>query len=362
MAAAPPPLPTPPPPDPATNASEWWNLLERLEHDPTDPQDVGAPPTSPTEEPVKEVRCFHCANSHLTNEASLLICTSCDTVVSRLIDTAAEWRMYVNDDSRGGGGPQSNPARCGPANSEFMSSVGSSICRVPRGAGGGGRGVQATAHGQCASHYLQKYHAWNTLTHRDRALMAVFDTLSVLAANNGITPCILSDAKWLYKRISEVKASRGDNRRAIIACSIYMACKQGGVPRSLKEIAVMFNVPTAALTKACKAFQEIMDVAVVSSSPFDFITRFCTRLGLHPDVMRACTRAVQAVLTRDLAPSCTPPTLVASIIVFCCTALNVGVTREDVAAVAQVTPCTMTKILRELGAHLEVLLDALSAP
>lgn len=354
MAIALPPFPATTSHSPETDASEWWALLRRMER--RNPED-DVPCTDGSA--VQEARCYHCADGRLTNEASLLICASCDTVVSRIIDTAAEWRMYANDDGRG---HQDNPARCGPANSDFVSSVGSSICRVPRGECRVARGVQASSHGQCASHYIQKYHSWHTLTHRDRALMAVFDTLGVLATNNGITPCILNDAKWLYKRISEVKDSRGQNRRAIIACSIYMACKQGGVPRSLREIAVMFDVPTAALTKACKAFHEVMDGAVMSSSPFDFITRFCTRLGLHQDVMRACAAVVRAVLERDLVPTCTPPTLVASIIVFCCSALNVSITREEVAAVAQITPCTTTKVLRVMGAHQDVLLDALSAP
>ncbi len=67
------------------------------------------------------------------------------------------------------------------------------------------------------------------------------------------------------------------------ACvSVYAACKKSGVPRSIKEIALVFDVRPAAMTKAVRAFGQVVEDADEGAccAAGDFVGRGgCARPG-----------------------------------------------------------------------------------
>lgn len=57
-------------------------------------------------------------------------------------------------------------------------------------------------------------------------------------------PKSISDtAKQLFKRVDEEKMLRGKDSNAVIAACIFIACRQGRVPRTFKEIVALTSVP-----------------------------------------------------------------------------------------------------------------------
>ena len=75
---------------------------------------------------------------------------------------------------------------------------------------------------------------WNAMPYNERTLWNVFDKLTGISLTNGIPQKIIDDAKVLYKRASEKKISRGDNKEGLIASCIYHACLINNLPRSSK--------------------------------------------------------------------------------------------------------------------------------
>jgi transcription initiation factor TFIIIB Brf1 subunit/transcription initiation factor TFIIB len=57
---------------------------------------------------------------------------------------------------------------------------------------------------------------WNAMPYNERTLWNVFDKLTGISLSNGIPQKIIDDAKVLYKRASEKKISRGDNKEGLI--------------------------------------------------------------------------------------------------------------------------------------------------
>jgi len=178
------------------------------------------------------------------------------------------------------------------------------------------------------------------------------------ACNNGISACILEEAKALYKRISENKLSRGENRRALIACSIYTACKLNGVPRSIREIALMFQVETAAMTKACKQFQDLLKTNIMSSRQEDFLLRFGSKLDLGNDTVMLCQHVIRAAQDMCIVTESTPPSLVASVIALCCELRKISVSRKHIADVCQISQVTIAKCHKRLSEHSRELLPS----
>ncbi|PNH01821.1 putative transcription initiation factor IIB-like protein [Tetrabaena socialis] len=285
--------------------------------------------------------CVHCkmkASVHL--EDGNYVCTHCNTVVQRFLDHSAEWRYYGHDDTK-----TADPARCGPPVNELMPSMGSILTATGQ------------FRGSIGSKMIRKYQMWNAMTYRERSLYSVCDVLAVSATRNGIQPVILEEAKSMYKRISELKISRGENRQAIIASCIYMACKTNGVPRSIKEIAEMFNVRVHCMTKACKTFQDLLNVSVVSSTPIDFVNRFCCKLNATETFSMTCRAVITKACAMELLAEYTPPSAVAGCIMLCSDAMSAGISKKRIAAVCQISVVTISKCYKHIRPFADVLLD-----
>ena len=275
--------------------------------------------------------CEFCKSATIILEDGNYVCKTCNTVARRFLDHSAEWRYYGHDDSK-----TTDPARCGPPVNELLPSIGSILV--------------ATGAMRCSigSRMIRKYQMWNAMTYRERSLYTVCDLLSVSASRNGIPPVILEEAKNMYKKISELKISRGENRSAIIASCVYMACKTNGVPRSIKEIAEMFNVRVQCMTKACKTFQELLNVAVTSSAPLDFVNRFCSKLSADDDFTARCRRMVTKAAGLDLLSEYTPPSAVAGCLLLLAEVTKNGFTKKRIAEVCQISVVTISKCYKHL--------------
>lgn len=287
------------------------------------------------------------------------VCRRCDTVVTRFIDPSAEWRFYGGGDHR----RVMDPSRCGPPQSDLLPTMGTTGLVVCRGRGG--RPQRTTSSDAAQQQYpgrrqdgnitrvLQKFQMWNALSYRQRSLLGVFDLLTTRACTHGISLCILDEAKNLYKRVSETRIFRGENRHALVACSIYMACKANRVPRTLKEIAAMFDVKPTCLTKACKQYQDLLDIQylLASTTPDDFVGRFGSRLGLSRSRTDVCREVIRRVDDAYILNENTPPSIVASVIYLCNMDLGWGFTKKQVAEACQISQVTINKCFKKLVPH-----------
>lgn len=277
------------------------------------------------------LQCHHCGSSDIALMEGNYTCRECCTVAQRYLDHSAEWRYYGHDDARG-----ADPARCGPPANELLPSIGSILSAT------------GAMRGSIGSRMMRQYQMWNAMTYRERSLYSVCDFLSVSAARNGIPHAILEEAKNMYKKISELKISRGENRHAIIASCVYLSCKTNKVPRSISEVAEMFNLKDHCMTRACKTLQELLHVPVACSRPMDFVNRFCSKLDANADFTAACRRVVSRATALDVLSEYTPPSAVAGCILLVNDAHRAGISKKRIAEVCKISVVTISKCHKHL--------------
>jgi transcription initiation factor TFIIB len=294
----------------------------------------------PSTEKDTEPCCKYCSSKQLVLDDGNYVCVSCGTIFDRFIDSGAEWRYYGHEDSK-----SSDPTRCGMPTNELLpdSSLGTII---------------GNAQGECYEmRIIRKYQMWNSMTYKERTLYNVFDMLTVNAVNNGIPSSIVDEAKALYKRISEMKLSRGDNRSGLIASSIYMSCKTNNVPRSAKEIAKIFNLKNTTMTRGCKKFQEILQMDLVSTTAHDFIQRFCSKLNLNKDIKDICMYVVQKADDMSIICANTPPSIAAGCIYLVCQLCGAHIEKKDLSTACDISMVTVSKCYKKLHNYRSYLFD-----
>jgi transcription initiation factor TFIIB len=304
-----------------------------------------------------------CSSARHVLDEGLYVCCGCGTVAGRFIDPRPEWRSAAACAEDGGRACQ-DTARCGLPVDDLLPDASMSSTTV--GFVPWGRACRETLD----MRMVRRYHVWNGMTYKERCLLSAFDALTVRASNSGINRIIINEAKVLYKRMYEGMASRGESRAGMVATSVFMACKHNGVPRSAKEIALMFDVKLSTVTRGCKRYHEMVagsDVVeaadgecVVPATPEDFVRRFASRMRMdahHRDLCAAVARALDDV---DAVLTSMPPSIAAAIVAICSEFRGKAVDKKELAAVTQVSIVTINKCIKRIQPHMERVLGAMA--
>ena len=293
--------------------------------------------------------CGDCKEELIINKDGLLVCRKCGSTHNIIVDHTAEWRYYGYNDNK-----SSDPTRCGlPINYLLpQSSLGSIISPSFRNE-------------SYEMKKIRKYHTWNSIPYKERALQIVFELLT-RAQNKGIPLCIIEESKYMYKIVSEVKISRGSNRRGLIAACMYIACKKAGYARSAKEIADLFEIDITIMTNGCKNFIEIWNninknkegnIILNASQSDDFIYRFCSKLNLSSQILNLCIHISKKAEQFSLVSENTPPSIAAGSIFLACSIVNINISKKDIANVCKISEVTISKCYKKLFKYQEHLLE-----
>jgi transcription initiation factor TFIIB len=307
-----------------------WNLFGDLKSD------------TPILDSNTEVCCSHCGkNDEIELIDGYYACKLCGTFVERMIDNAAEWRFFNPE----AGGHSKDQGRCGLPFNELLpkSSYNTTMCGTGK---------------DC--HIAKKYHIWNSTTYRERNLYSIFDMISIKAHNHGISVSIIDEAKSLYKKVSENRILRGDNRLGLIASSLYISCKTNHVPRSTKEIAKIFDMDLAVMTKGCKQFQKWMVIDVASTTASDFINRFASRIGLCCAAQHKCKEVATCIEVIGIVSENTPPTIAAACICLSSMIFNLNISKSDISKISGISSVTISKCMNRLCLYKDIITDHLN--
>lgn len=266
------------------------------------------------------------------------VCRECCSILERVIDTGAEWRYYGAEDSR-----ETDPTRCGMPTNHLMpkSSLGSVI------------GGQRRDHKDMRR--IRRFQLWNSMPHSERALYNVFDQIKVNTVKYGLPAKVVDDAIVLYKKASEQKISRGENKEGLIASCIYHACLINKVARSAKEVSQMFGIDGMVLTKGNARFQNLLHMNVDSAGPDDFIGRFGSKLNMDYDDIQKCRAFVKRLDEMEIVSENAPTSVAAGALYYYCVKKKIpGLARSHIATVCEVSEVTIVKCYKRLTRFREV--------
>lgn len=306
-------------------------------------------------ETIQFTTCSGCGadEDFLVNE-DVLTCTKCGEVVARPLDASAEYRYFGVED-RGGG----DPSRIGAPSDPRLpqSSLGTVI--LPQG--------NSYSMGK-----LRRYHQWNMLPYKERALLGAFDRLSLAATNHGISASIMEDAKELYVKLNGFCDRRGLSRDSLLASCVYTSLKRAGSPRKPQDVGAMFSLSHASFTKAFKFFQEVLAQAtakgllseswtpsnLTSTRAADYVAVPLSKLPISRAEYNKMVEEAQGLADRaereGMSPENTPPSLAAGIVAYICERHRKGeIPLARIASACDVSLATLQKCLRRLQTILD---------
>ncbi|NBO72906.1 MAG: transcription initiation factor IIB family protein, partial [Bacteroidetes bacterium] len=259
------------------------------------------------------------------------------------LDQSAEWRYYGADDNQ-----NNDPTRCGmPVNPLLKES--SYGCKVMCEGGSYSQDMMK----------IRRYTEWQSMPYREKAQYDMFQKITTLAQNKGISKMIIDEALRVHKRISEHKTFRSLNRDGVVGASIYIACKIHNCPRTPKEIANIFNLDNTSATKGCKNAVSIINelesnldnsekTNFCKTKPEAFIERYCSRLSINDELTKLCQFIAVMIEKQNLIPENTPHSIASGIIYFVACMCHLPITKKDVNRISDMSEVTINKCYKKL--------------
>lgn len=288
--------------------------------------------------------CELCASQLSYNENSFLTCTNdkCGVVYRETLDHTPEWRYYGSNDCGG-----IDPTRCGmPINPLLKeSSYGCSVSYNPR-----------------APHEMKKirrYTEWQSMPYKEKSQYDEFERIKTMANIHGIPKIIVDDALRYHKLIYQERTFRGLNRDGILAASIYISCRINNLPRTAKELAIIFHLDCSSATRGCKNAMSILNklekdktglekTQLCKTRPIDFIDRYCTRLNMNKELTKLCQFIAIKIETSNYIPENTPHSIAAGIVYFVSELCGINIIKRDVNKVSEISEVTINKCYKKL--------------
>jgi transcription initiation factor TFIIB len=233
---------------------------------------------------------------NLVNDEGEKVCTTCGTIVGNVIDEGAEWRNY--EDNKG-----EDQCRTGFITSDLLpeASYGSIISYK------GAYSPQMKA--------LQRLSCWSLSSNSQRSWMSIFDTIQLSCNSVGLPKSIVMDACGMYKKLEDAQKVRGETRRALMGASIFVACRNNGVPRSHEEIAKIMTVNIRSLCKAITHFSPTDNT--VLQTQIGIAERICATLKLNDDQReKVMDLLLEISLKSEDDFEHTPKTIVAGVVAY----------------------------------------------
>lgn len=268
-----------------------------------------------------------------------LICSECGLVVGdRVIDVGSEWRTFSNEKA------DSDPSRVGAAENPLLN--GSDLSTVI------GRGTGDASFDDSG---VAKYQNRRTMSSSDRALINAFREISNMADRINLPKTIVDRANSLFKQVHDGKTLKGRSNDAIASSCVYIACRQEGVPRTFKEICAVSKVSKKEIGRCFKLILKALETSVDLITTGDFMSRFCSNLGLPTSVQKGATYIARKAVELDIVPGRSPISVAAAAIYMASQASEDKKSQKeigDIAGVADVTIRQSYKLMYPRAAEL----------
>ncbi len=309
------------------------------------------PSSTPAEPVVEEDRvCPECGSEHLVRDYARgeLVCDSCGLVISEsAIDEGPEWAAYsVEENDR--------LARTGAPRSYVAGASG--LTTVIPLANKDARGNTIPLREREKFYRMRKLQRHSGHSRPgERSLPETIRSLDRVASLMGLPRPVKDEAGFICKKALEKGLVRGRSIEAIVAAAVYAACRIDGVPRTLDELQQVTGVRKKTIGKAYGALLRTLTLRVPPSRPSDYVSRFCSRLGLSNTVEAEAHKILKELEKIDSSMSLSPSGTAAAAIYLASLSCGERRPQKAIAKIAGVSEVTLRNRFQFMEGFMEQL-------
>jgi transcription initiation factor TFIIB len=289
-------------------------------------------------------KCSNCGSNQIITdiESGEIICSNCGQVISNnmLEDNRPEWRTFSTEE-------QANKSRIGIPTSLARHDMGLATVIGTPDRDASGHKIDAAMRSM-----MERLRTWDlrTQTHSstDRNLRHAFYELNRLKDKLGLSDAIVEKTAYIYRKAQERMLVRGRTISGILAAAIYIACRELGTPRTLKDISVDSNVKLKEVARSYRLLYFELDLKTPLIDPLKCIVKVANKAKLSEKTKRHAAEMMSIINNRELSAGKDPMGLAASVLYLASLKNGESITQIDIAEAAGVTEVTLRNRAKDL--------------
>ena len=295
------------------------------------------------------VKCPECGSTHLSRDFSRaeLVCEDCGLVIDEdLIDHGPEWRAFDSDQ-------REKRARTGAPMTYTIHDKGLSTIIDWKNRDSYGKSIPTRNRAQ-----LYRLRKWQRRVRisgaTERSLAIALSGLDRLASSMSLPRTVRETAAMIFRKAALKKLVRGRSIEGVTAASLYAACRQCNVPRTLDEISNTARISRKEIGRTYRYISRELELKLMPTSPQDYISRFCSVLKLSADVKAKTLEILHEATNRELTSGRGPTGIAAASLYIASVLCGERRTQREVADVAGVTEVTIRNRYKELAEKMDI--------
>jgi transcription initiation factor TFIIB len=300
----------------------------------------------------KIMSCQECGNEDLIRdyEAGELVCERCGFVISSMLfNHGPEWRAFDEEQ-------REKRVRVGAPLTWTIHDKGLSTTIDWHDRDFYGRKL---APEQKAKVYrLRKWHRRSKVSGAtERNLAYALSELTKTAYKLNLPRNVLETASVIYRKVVRARLIRGRSIQGVAAASIYMACRQCDIIRTLEEVSDAAHISKKEGGRNYRFLLRKLETKVPPVEPQSYISKFVSQLTLSGETESVAMMILNKAIELRLTSGRGPAGIAAAATYIASTLTNERRTQGEIARGAQVTEVTIRNRYKELTQKLNIEVD-----
>lgn len=289
----------------------------------------------------------NCKTLHRDQENGELVCSSCGAVMSNPeISMMPEWRAF-NQVQR------EKLPRTGSPMTLTIHDRGLSTSIGWKNTDYAGRKLSPETRNKL--YRLRKWNRRSKITDSfNRNLSQALSTMTKLANKMNLPRNVLETSSMIYRKALKSNLIRGRTIQSVVVASLYTACRQCGVVRSLTDVAEAADIPRKTAARNYRFLRRKLKLNVPRVQRTGYINRLVSQLRLHGHTEILAMKILEEASKKNFTHGRSPAGIAAACIYVSSRITNEGLTQHQVAHVAQVTEVTIRNRYKELVNKLDI--------
>lgn len=210
------------------------------------------------------------------SERGEIFCGGCGLIlVQNMLDTSYENNGYTQEDFM-------KLARTGPGISLTMHDKGLSTVI------GANKDSSGNALPSKTKYEFNRLRTWDqrSKSRKTATLSKAFTLLHGMKTKLGIPDNVVESAAYIYRKIASARLTRGRTMASLVSASLYAACRENNIPRTLDDIAVAGNVERRILSRDLRTIIKKLGLNLNQYDTASFISKISNNMNLKEKTKR----------------------------------------------------------------------------
>jgi transcription initiation factor TFIIB len=295
---------------------------------------------------IQKEKCPRCGKNNLItdNESGELFCGKCGFVINERVSNLGSERVFSDSTV--------NKSRTGNGTSLTRHDQGLSTIINPINKDSSGNSLSSSMKTS-----LNRLRIWDNRSHTknsvDRNLQQALSELTKMKEKLSLSDVIGEKAAYIYRKALEKKLVRGRSISALIAASLYAACRESEIPRTLNELSTSTNIRRKELSVCYRLLLKELDLKMPVIDPISCIAKISSNTKLSEKTKRCAVEILRKAESGQMMAGRDPMGMAASALYLASLKTGNNITQKSIAEASGITEVTIRNRCKNLKTVLD---------